>query len=208
MDSKPCKPGWKRPKSLLNSVREKPRETSKILSSRWGAGRGRGLGPLPADAAGQLDVFGHDGDPLGVDGAQVGVLEQPHQVGLAGLLQSHDGGALEAQVGLEVLRDFPHQALEGQLADQQFGGLLVAADLPQSHGAGPVTVGLLHAAGGRGALTGGLGGELFPGGFASGGLTGGLLGSGHFHFWTQSLGQRMSGRAETPHLKPGPAGGR
>uniref|UniRef100_A0A8I6AWT3 Histone H2A n=1 Tax=Rattus norvegicus TaxID=10116 RepID=A0A8I6AWT3_RAT len=34
---------------------------------------------LPADATGQLDVLGHDGDALGVDGAQVGVLEQTHQ---------------------------------------------------------------------------------------------------------------------------------
>ena len=138
------------------------------------------LGSLPADAPGQLYVFGHDGDPLGVDGAQVGVLEQADQVGLAGLLQSHDGGALEAQVGLEVLSDLPDQALEGQLADQQLGGLLVAADLAESHGPGPVAVRLLHSAGGRGALPGGLGGQLLPGSLSSGGLTGGLLGSGHF----------------------------
>ena len=45
------------------------------------------LSPLAADPPGQLDVLGHDGDPLGVDGAQVGVLEQPHQVRLAGLLK-------------------------------------------------------------------------------------------------------------------------
>ncbi|KAF3840682.1 hypothetical protein F7725_006544 [Dissostichus mawsoni] len=130
------------------------------------------LSSLSADTAGQLDVFGHDGDPLGVDGAQVGVLEQADQVRLAGLLQSHDSGALEAQVGLEVLSDFSHQALEGQLADQQLGGFLVATDLSQSHGTGPVTVRLLHSAGGRGALTSCLGGQLLPGGFASGGLTG------------------------------------
>ena len=46
-----------------------------------------GLGPLAADPPGQLDVLGHDGHPLGVDGAQVGVLEQADQVGLAGLLR-------------------------------------------------------------------------------------------------------------------------
>ena len=114
-----------------------------------------------------------------MDGAQVGVLEEADQVSLAGLLQSHDGGALEAQVGLEVLGDLPDQALEGQLADEQLGGLLVAADLSQSHGTGAVPVGLLHSAGGRGALTGSLGGQLLPGSFSSGGFTGGLLGSGH-----------------------------
>lgn len=137
------------------------------------------LCPLPADAACQLDVFGHDGDPLGVDGAEVGVLEESDEVSLRGLLQSHDGGALEAQVGLEVLGDLSDEALEGQLADEQLGGFLVAADLSESHGAGPVAVRLLDSAGGRGALAGGFGGQLLAGSFASGGLTGCLLGSRH-----------------------------
>ena len=44
------------------------------------------LSTLPTDTTRQLDVFGHDGDTLGVDGAQVGVLKQTHQVGLAGFL--------------------------------------------------------------------------------------------------------------------------
>jgi len=113
-----------------------------------------------------------------VDGAEVGVLEQAHQVGLAGLLQGHHGGALEPQVGLEVLGDLADQALEGQLADQQLGGLLVPPDLPERHGAGPVAVGLLDAPGGGGRLPGGLGGQLLPGGFAAGGLAGSLLGAG------------------------------
>jgi hypothetical protein len=45
------------------------------------------LGTLSSDPSGQLDVLGHDGDPLGVDGAQVGVLEQADQVGHRRLLQ-------------------------------------------------------------------------------------------------------------------------
>ena len=40
------------------------------------------LSSLSTDAAGELDVLVHDGDTLGVDGAQVGVLEQTDQVGL------------------------------------------------------------------------------------------------------------------------------
>ncbi len=137
------------------------------------------LSALSTDAAGQLDVFGHDGDSFGVDGAQVGVLKQTDQVSLAGLLQGHDSGALEAQICLEVLSDFSHQTLEGQLADQQLGGLLIATDLSQSHGAGPVAMRLLDAAGGRSALTGGFGSELLPGGFAACGFTSSLLGSCH-----------------------------
>jgi hypothetical protein len=42
---------------------------------------------LSTNAASQLDVFRHDGDTLGVNGAQVGVLKQTHQVGLAGFLK-------------------------------------------------------------------------------------------------------------------------
>ena len=56
---------------------------------------------LATDATCQLDVLGHDGHALGVDGAQVGVLEQAHQVGLGGLLQRQHRLGLEAQVGLQ-----------------------------------------------------------------------------------------------------------
>ncbi len=114
-----------------------------------------------------------------MDGAQVGVLKQTDQISLAGLLQGHDSGALEAQVRLEILRDFSHQALERQFADQQLGGLLITADLSESHGPGPVTVGLLDAAGGWGALPGGFSSELLPRGFAASGFTSRLLGSCH-----------------------------
>ena len=58
------------------------------------------------------------------------------------LLQGKDSRALEAQVGLDVLGDLTHQALEGQLADQQLCGLLVAANLTESDGTGSVAVGL------------------------------------------------------------------
>lgn len=151
-------------------------EVGALKRAVFGAGTGRPcLGALTTDAAGQLDVLGHDGHTLGVDGAQVGVLEETHQVSLAGLLQGHDGRALEAQVSLEVLGDLPHQALEGQLADEQLGALLVTADLPEGHSSGPVPVGLLDTTGGWGALTGCLGGQLLPWGLASSRFTGSLL---------------------------------
>jgi hypothetical protein len=99
------------------------------------------LSPLSADAASQLDVLGHNSDPLGVDGGQVGVLEQTHQVCLSSLLESQHGAGLEPQVGLEVLGDFTHQPLEGQLADEQLGGLLVLPDLTQSDSSWSVPAG-------------------------------------------------------------------
>eukprot|EP00964_Phaeocystis_antarctica_P113979 scaffold77957_cov68-Phaeocystis_antarctica.AAC.3 len=134
---------------------------------------------LATDATGQLDVLGHDGHALGVDRAQVGVLEEANQVRLGGLLEGDNGRRLEAEVGLEVLRDLADQALEGQLADQELGRLLVPADLTERDGARAVAVGLLDAARGRGGLARRLGGELLAGRLASGGLACGLLGTGH-----------------------------
>uniref|UniRef100_A0A0E0PTU2 Uncharacterized protein n=1 Tax=Oryza rufipogon TaxID=4529 RepID=A0A0E0PTU2_ORYRU len=124
--------------------------------------RADGLSALAADPAGELDVLGHDGDALGVDGAQVGVLKEPDEVRLGGLLQRGDGGALEAEVGLEVLGDLADEALEGELADEQLRALLVLADLTERDGAGPEAVRLLHAAGGRGRLPRRLGRQLLP----------------------------------------------
>ena len=73
------------------------------------------LGALATDAAGELDVLGHDGHALGVDRAQVGVLEEADQVRLGGLLQGDDGRRLEAEVGLEVLGDSRTRRWKGSL---------------------------------------------------------------------------------------------
>ena len=115
-----------------------------------------------------------------MDGAQVGVFEETDQVSLAGLLKGHDGRALETQVGLEVLGDFSDETLEGQLADEQLGRLLVATDLTKSDGTGAVTMGFLDAASCGRALASGLGGQLFAGRLATGGFSSGLLSTGHF----------------------------
>jgi hypothetical protein len=141
--------------------------------------QGDSLGALATDAAGELDVLGHDGDALGVDGAQVGVLEQPDEVRLRGLLESQHRVALEPQVGLEVLGDLADEALERELADEQLRALLVFADLPERDGAGAEAVRLLHAAGGRRGLARRLGRQLLPRRLAAGGLAGGLLRAGH-----------------------------
>lgn len=138
------------------------------------------LSTLATDTSGQLDVLRHDGHTLSMDGAEVGVLEESDQVSLAGLLQSHDGRALEAQISLEVLSDLTYKTLEWQLADEKLGGLLVTTDLTESNCSGPVTMGLLHASSGRGALASGLGGQLFAWSLAPGGFTSGLLSTGHF----------------------------
>lgn len=90
-----------------------------------------------------MNVLRLDGHTLGVDGAEVGVLEERHKVGLDGLLESTDRRGLEAEIGLEVLGDLTNQTLEGELADEELGRLLVATDLTESDGTRLVAVRLL-----------------------------------------------------------------
>ena len=126
-----------------------------------------------------MDILGLDGDTLGVDGSQVGIFKEGDEVSLGGLLEGTNGRGLETEIGLEVLGNLTDETLEGQLADQELGRLLVTTDLTKGNGTGAVTMGLLDTSGGGGRLASGLGGELLTGGLSSGGLAGGLLGTSH-----------------------------
>uniref|UniRef100_J3LCJ9 Uncharacterized protein n=1 Tax=Oryza brachyantha TaxID=4533 RepID=J3LCJ9_ORYBR len=55
---------------------------------------------LATDPSGEVKVLGHDGDALGVDGTDVGLLEEPHQVRLRRLLQRQHRVALEPHIAL------------------------------------------------------------------------------------------------------------
>jgi hypothetical protein len=154
-----------------NAQRPKPKNPSSTRKCcHVEPSEARCLTALTTEAAGELNILALDGDTLGVDGAEVGVLEQGDEVGLDGLLESTDGGGLEAEIGLEVLSDLTDKALERQLADEKLSGLLVATDLTESDRSWLVAVGLLDTAGRRRGLAGGLGGELLAGSFATGGL--------------------------------------
>ena len=95
---------------------------------------------LAADAAGELHVFGHDGDALGVDGIEVAVLKEVDEVILRRLLEGNDRRGLEANgfalVGCEVLCDLSDKTLEGDLAHQKLRAPLVLPDFPECHGSG------------------------------------------------------------------------
>jgi histone H3 len=99
------------------------------------------LRSLSSESSSELQVLGLDGHSLGVDGGQVGVLEQGDEVSLRSLLEGEDSGALkadesadvlnyaklqatdlESEVGLEVLSDFSDQSLEWELSDQELSG--------------------------------------------------------------------------------------
>ena len=137
------------------------------------------LTALTTEAAGELDVLGLDGDTLGVDGAKVGVLEEGDEISLNGLLKSTDGRGLEAKVRLKVLSDLTNKALEGQLADEELGGLLVTTDLTESDGSGFVAVRLLDTTSRGGGLASSLGGKLLTRGLATSRFTGSLFSTGH-----------------------------
>ena len=138
------------------------------------------LSTLTTDTAGKLDVLWHDGDTLGVDGAQVGVFEKTDQVSLRGFLKGHDSRGLEAEVSLEVLGDLTDQTLERQLSDEELSALLVTTDLTKGNSSRPVTMGLLDSSSSRSRLAGSLGGQLLSWGLASGGLASSLLSTSHF----------------------------
>lgn len=138
-----------------------------------------------------------------MNGSQVGVFKQSNQVGFAGLLQSSNGRALEAEIRLEVLSNLSNETLEGQLSDEELRRLLVSSNLTKSDGTRLVSVrlldwmrgyerrrqlrqsslaqtpSLLTTSCGWRRFAGGLGGQLLTGSLSSRRLAGSLLGSGH-----------------------------
>ena len=87
---------------------------------------------LSSDSSGQLDILWHDGNSPGVNGTQIGVIEQPNKVSLCCFLETQYCRRLEPQVCLVVLGDLPHQPLERQLSDEQCCALLEMTDVIQS----------------------------------------------------------------------------
>lgn len=58
------------------------------------------LSTLSTDSPGKLNILRHDGNPLRMDGAEVGVLKQTNQVSLRSFLKRKNGMALEPQIRL------------------------------------------------------------------------------------------------------------
>jgi hypothetical protein len=141
-----------------------------------------GSGALTTDAAGELDVLWHDGHTLGVDGAKVGVFEEADQVSFSGFLKSEDSGALETEVVLELRSDFTDESLEGELADEELGGLLETSDLTESDGTWSEAVGLLDTTSSDDLLGSLLVGDVFAGSFATSVLASSVLCACHIMF--------------------------
>merc|ERR1719203_2775447 len=80
----------------------------------------------------QLHVFGHEGDPVSVYAAEIGVLKESHYVALHGVLQSYQCHGLISDALADFLGDLPDKALEGSFLYEKFRGPLIAPDLLQS----------------------------------------------------------------------------
>jgi hypothetical protein len=62
------------------------------------------LSSFATDTASQLNVFGHDGNSLGVNGTQVGIFKETHEISLAGFRDDSDGVFLTPPVAGALLR--------------------------------------------------------------------------------------------------------
>ena len=94
---------------------------------------------IAADASRQLQILLHYRDALGVDSAQLRVLEDTHEVSLSGLLKGDESLRSESEIGIVVLADFADDPLEGRTRQQQISALLVPLDLAEGDSAGLVS---------------------------------------------------------------------
>jgi hypothetical protein len=140
-----------------------------------GGNDGVSLRTFAPNATGQLNVFGHDRDTLGVDGAQIGIFKEADQIGFGRFLQGQHGRALKAEIAFEILSNLTDQSLEGEFTDQQVSRLLVPTNLTQGDCARTVPVGFLDTTRGRGGFARRLGGELLARSFPSGAFTGAVI---------------------------------
>ena len=79
LDARTC------PATQTKKEKKRKRKLFKQRGLDW-TGPNRRLAALAPDTTSQLDILGHNGDSFGVDGAQVGVLEERDQVGFRGFL--------------------------------------------------------------------------------------------------------------------------
>ena len=61
------------------------------------------LRTFTTDPARKLNVFGHDGNTLGMNGAEISVFKQTDNIRLRCFLQGHNSAPLEPQIAFEFL---------------------------------------------------------------------------------------------------------
>jgi len=81
-----------------------------------------------------------------MNSTQIRIFKQTDKICLDSLLKGSNSTALESQIGLEILCNFPDESLEGKLANEKFGGFLVTTDFSKGDSTGSVTMGFFDAA--------------------------------------------------------------
>jgi histone H3 len=71
------------------------------------------LRTLSSDSSRQKNVLRHDSHTLGVDGAQIRVLKETHQISLGAFLEREERSTLKTKIRPDLLRNLANQSLEG-----------------------------------------------------------------------------------------------
>ena len=88
--------------------------------------------PVTSDPSSQVHVLLHHCGAVGVNGAQLAVLEQLDQVALGGFLKSSEGLLLEAELIVDARADLSDEPLEGGPRKKLGDIALVLLDLSES----------------------------------------------------------------------------
>ena len=67
----------------------------------------------------KLNVLWLNGNTLGMDGSQVGVLEERDEVSFGSFLKSTNSGRLETEISLEILSNLTNETLEANRAKER-----------------------------------------------------------------------------------------
>ena len=78
-----------------------------------------------SDTSHQLDISRHNHHSFRVDGTQVGVFKESHQIGFSGFLQGYYHRGSKSYIYFESLCNFSDQSLERQFLYQKVGTSLV-----------------------------------------------------------------------------------
>ena len=88
---------------------------------------------LTPDSSGQLHVFGHESDSLGMDGAHVRVFKETCHKRLSAFLKSQKALAGESQILVDLRADVLHHFLEWKAGHKQVSRSLKLLDLAKGH---------------------------------------------------------------------------
>ena len=88
------------------------------------------------NATSKVDVLRHDGDSLGVDGKQIGVLEESNEVILGSLMKCGNSSGSAVEICPHLSEYLTHETGKRSFADEELRGLLVSSDLAEGDRAG------------------------------------------------------------------------